>query len=496
MTSHAMPPQLFISYRRKSWGFTHRLDEKLREKLDADIFIDYTGVADADFERSILGALRRSQAMLLVITEETFSDRIHNDVDWVRREIREALTLDLPIVLVCVEGKLPPSGLPDDIKDIARKQGINFYPEYFTAAVDNLTQFVVKLGVAGLRTVPLPSAPLPAPSVPSDSLPAPTPMPEKPISGMAALEEALDLLENGDPAKAKFLLEQLQLSGFRRINVAEFIEQADAAIAEIERRRTAQVDYDEISVLFKRRLTEKQAIAEFRKWQADYPDLWEALDVQNFRTRIAPLPPPPPVIKRKTSLELLPAPFAWIDIPAGKVTLVEGYFDGSYIKKGQKQTFDVPAFQIAKYPLTNAQFRLFVEADGYAKPEWWTDEGWAKRKTEGWTEPRFWQETTLNQDNYPVVGMSWFEVVAYGLWLSEATGEAISLPTEQQWQWAAQGDTNWAYPYGDKLDISKCNFNSNSTTPVTQYEGKGDSPFKVVDMSGNVFEWCALATGQ
>jgi formylglycine-generating enzyme required for sulfatase activity len=238
-------------------------------------------------------------------------------------------------------------------------------------------------------------------------------------------------------------------------------------------------------------LTEARALTAFQQWQRDYPDLWEGYDTQNFRARIAPPPPPPPVIRRKTSLDLLPAPFAWIDIPAGKVTLVETTWDDAHIKKGQKQTFDVPAFQIAKYPLTNAQFRLFVKAGGYDQRQWWTDEGWAKRESEGWTEPRYWQDTKWNQDNYPVVGVSWFEVVAYGLWLSEVTGEAISLPTEQQWQRAAQGDTNRAYPYGDKFDSNKCNFNTEGTTPVTQYEGKGDSPFKVVDMSGNVWEWCA-----
>jgi formylglycine-generating enzyme required for sulfatase activity len=89
--------------------------------------------------------------------------------------------------------------------------------------------------------------------------------------------------------------------------------------------------------------------------------------------------------------------------------------------------------------------------------------------------------------------VSWYEAVAFCAWLSAKTGEAIRLPTEQEWQRAAQGDTKWAYPYGDTFDKAKCNFNTKGTTPVTQYEGKGkgDSPFGVVDMSGNVYEWCA-----
>src|SRR5690606_23570122 len=58
----------------------------------------------------------------------------------------------------------------------------------------------------------------------------------------------------------------------------------------------------------------------------------------------------------------LPAPFAWVDIPAGRVTLEDGM--GPH---------DVPAFQIAKYPITNAQYAKFIEASGYENQAWWTD---------------------------------------------------------------------------------------------------------------------------
>lgn len=145
-------PKLFISYHRKSGVFTHRLADELCYRLDADIFVDLTGVDEADFEHSILRHLHESDAVLLVISEHTFEDPIHKDDDWVRREIREAITLNKPLLLICVEGRLPPPGLPEDIKAVALMQHINFYPAYFAAAVDRLAEFVVKLrGQAGER---------------------------------------------------------------------------------------------------------------------------------------------------------------------------------------------------------------------------------------------------------------------------------------------------------------------------------------------------------
>lgn len=177
-------------------------------------------------------------------------------------------------------------------------------------------------------------------------------------------------------------------------------------------------------------------------------------------------------VSRPISLSLMPAPFAWIEIP----------------KKG---------YSIAKYPVTNAQFAKFIEAGGYKIEHWWTDAGREARIESGWIQPRYWTDSKWNGAEQPVVGVSWYEAVAFCLWLSDVTGEKIMLPTEDQWQYAAQGDDGRAYPWGNDWDCERCNNSvepcaSNVTTPVQQYEGKskGDSPFGVVDMAGNVWEWC------
>jgi len=194
------------------------------------------------------------------------------------------------------------------------------------------------------------------------------------------------------------------------------------------------------------------------------------------------------------SEQLLPKPFEWITISAGSVTLItENHWRDNYIPKEKGVTFAIPAFEMAKYPITNSQFRLFIDAGGYSNDVWWTPNGILQRNVENWTQPLYWNDVQWNGSDYPVVGVSWYEAIAFCNWLSDITGEKILLPSEQQWQRAAQGDDARQYPWGDKwnrLCINKNKKTTDMTTRVNQYEGKGDSPFGIVDMVGNVWEWC------
>ena len=174
----------------------------------------------------------------------------------------------------------------------------------------------------------------------------------------------------------------------------------------------------------------------------------------------------------------------WIEIPAGQVTLSSGgYLDAP-------QTFAVPAFHIAETPITNAQYAQFVDAGGYTAPDWWTPTGWLLRERHGWAEPRAW--SYARRANAPVMGVSFHEAVAFCRWLSEASGEPVTLPTEQQWQRAAQGDDGRDFAWGSAdPDESLCNWARayDGPTPVDAFPA-GASPFGVLDLCGNVWEWC------
>lgn len=189
---------------------------------------------------------------------------------------------------------------------------------------------------------------------------------------------------------------------------------------------------------------------------------------------------------KTTAPGILPAPFEWIAIPGGEVLLKPG----GYLRDGASD--QVGGFAISKYPITNAQFAAFIDGGGYSHPDWWTATGWAKRTESNWTEPRYWQSADWNQRDQPVVGVSWHEAMAFCKWLGEAADQPITLPTEQQWQHSAQGDDGREYPWGNtKPTDHLCNWDRNvdETTPVTRYPD-GASPFGVMDMVGNVWEWC------
>jgi formylglycine-generating enzyme required for sulfatase activity len=143
--------------------------------------------------------------------------------------------------------------------------------------------------------------------------------------------------------------------------------------------------------------------------------------------------------------------------------------------------------------VTNAQYRHFVAAGGYESSGWWSDVGWSWRQnSESSEKPRYWTNDKWNGEQQPVVAVSWYEADAFARWAAEATGEAIHLPTEAQWEKAARGTDGRIYPWGNNNPTDKlCNFNSNvdQTTPVGKYSPDGDGPFGNADLAGNVWEW-------
>ncbi len=179
------------------------------------------------------------------------------------------------------------------------------------------------------------------------------------------------------------------------------------------------------------------------------------------------------------------SPVQFCHVPAGKV-LLEAQDAG-----GVPASVSVPAFAIARTPITNAQFNVFHQAGGYHEGHFWSDEGWAARLRYRWDEPRYRSDPSWNGADRPVVGVSYYEAEAFCRFLSQQQEMTCLLPTESQWQRAAQGDDHREYPWGDDPPADYlCNWarSEDQTTPVDRYE-LGASPYGVLDLSGNVWEW-------
>jgi serine/threonine protein kinase len=157
-----------------------------------------------------------------------------------------------------------------------------------------------------------------------------------------------------------------------------------------------------------------------------------------------------------------PAGIEWVEIPAGEFQ----YGDEKkpfYIRK---------IYKISKFPVTNAQYSLFLKVNNNVDA------------------PQDWDHQKCiyppGKENHPVVYVSWEDAQAFCLWAG------CRLPTEQEWEKAARGSDGRTYPWGeDWIDGKYCNSEETgigTTTPVDEFP-EGISPQGVLDMSGNVLEW-------
>ena len=140
------------------------------------------------------------------------------------------------------------------------------------------------------------------------------------------------------------------------------------------------------------------------------------------------------------------------------------------------------SFRIAPFPITVKEFARFVDSNGYQQEKHWGAGGFGAAKG-----PDDWADQQKNQQ-WPVVGVSWFEASAY------CASVGLRLPTEAEWERVARGPSSARYPWGDKppLDQSRANYDNKfgHPTPAGQYSS-GRSAEGIDDLLGNVWEWCS-----
>jgi formylglycine-generating enzyme required for sulfatase activity len=216
-----------------------------------------------------------------------------------------------------------------------------------------------------------------------------------------------------------------------------------------------------------------------------------------------------------------------------------GFIDG-------ERFFEFNGFKIGRYPVTNAEYRHFVDEHGYTSPDYWRGKfanGWlmgdasilrsirehwlvtvhehhAKEIRDGEidlarleedatvrTEPRqapfYWEDRRFNMENQPVVGVNWWEASAYCEWATRRAhqagligeSEAFVLPTEFEWERATRpAPDDRIFPWGDEWSDDKAHVSTNllnmrKPCPIGVYlEPWSGAP---CDLAGNVWEWTA-----
>jgi hypothetical protein len=176
----------------------------------------------------------------------------------------------------------------------------------------------------------------------------------------------------------------------------------------------------------------------------------------------------------------------FVEIPTGPFLMGnDDQLASLWLKASPQHKVTLPAYYIARYPVTVAQFRAFVDANGYQ---------WGRSS---------WEQGAVN---HPIVYVSWHDAVAYCVWLTARLREwsdtpeplatllrtedwRVTLPSEAEWEKAARGIDGRAYPWGNEPDPNRANYDETgiNTTSTVGCFPHGTRPYHVEE-----FEWQRL----
>jgi serine/threonine-protein kinase len=189
----------------------------------------------------------------------------------------------------------------------------------------------------------------------------------------------------------------------------------------------------------------------------------------------AHVPPPVPAATATAATAPVSAP------PEGMLLIAGGNFQ---MGRNDGNDLDQPSFTVTVRPfylditeVTNQAYKRFLDETNHQPPSLWKNG----------TFPE-------GQGNYPVTDVTWEDANAYAKWAGKR------LPTEEEWEFAARGTDGRLYPWGDTYKPGAANINDDTaatnaevkTQPVASYT-EGKSPFGIMDLAGNAFEWTSSA---
>ena len=170
-------------------------------------------------------------------------------------------------------------------------------------------------------------------------------------------------------------------------------------------------------------------------------------------------------------------------VPSGMILIPAGEFQmGSNDSTDEApiHTVYIDAFYIDTYEVTNAQYKVFVDAN----PQWRKDQISDAYHNGHYLKHWYGNNYPSGKGDHPVTFVSWYGAMAYAKWAGKR------LPTEAEWEKAARGGkSGLKYPWGNTISRGQANYGNSvgGTTVVGKYAANA---YGLYDMTGNVLEWC------
>lgn len=451
--------RIFVSYARVDKPICIQLVETLSVH---DIWYDQRLYAGQHWWKEILRRLDWCEIFIYLLSAESLtSEYCQKELDIAQRIGREIIP-----ILIQPGVELPP--------EIAKLQYIDVSQGITAENVALLLNSVLNAErvLNGIRQTSI------SKTVPKNQRKPPSTQSDKIVS-MAA-----NALEKGLYDRAVFLFRQAKVNDFksRFININALLAEAEDALEKQARMKEAEREYLQIVELFKYQVTRGHALEAFKAFHLEFPD-YDPRNLKRFwDAPILPTTGELQAVDKSQALSLLD----WCNVPIGRV-LVEDINPKGY---KQESLMSVEPFRMSKYPVTNQQFEVFAtDPNGYQNEKWWHFDEAALLWFQEHQQPLL---SRFQGDLRPRENVTWYEARAFANWLGDLLDLDVDLPTLAQWQRAAQSNDERLFPWGDDFDATCCNTRESGlkmTTNVNRYE-KGISPYDVMDMAGNVWEWC------
>ncbi len=197
----------------------------------------------------------------------------------------------------------------------------------------------------------------------------------------------------------------------------------------------------------------------------------------------------------------------FVRIPEGEFTMGSPEGEAERYDDETQHQVKVSEFYLCKYAVTFAEFKKFIDAGYQTDAEKanssriWDGMEWKDKEGINWRHGVSGDERAPEEDNHPVLHVSWNDAGAYCKWMTDKTGKTLRLPTEAEWEYACRAGTTTPFNTGENLTTDQANYDGNfpynsnpkgkyreNTIPVDSF---ASNAWGLYNMHGNVYEWCS-----